>query len=218
MQQPPIQDHFENAAPTWDTPERQQLISGYAKNIRSHLTTQSNLRVLDVGCGTGLLSGNFLGNGNEILGIDTSEDMLKIFRSKFDKRSEEIRGLLFNLENEDLKEGLFDLIVSSMAFHHLKNPGLMLQKLRNMLSSNGTIAIIDLDQESGAFHPDPANMGVHHFGFSRQTIEGWAKEAGFPKMEYELIHTIEKDSGKFPVFLAVFKTPNNVSTQPKTGK
>lgn len=197
-------DHFKQAAPTWDTPEKIETNKMYAEKIKSHLKFSTRLKILEVGCGTGLLGSQFLSSENQILGIDTSEDMLKIFQQKF-SGNKNIKSKLFNLEEDGLLEGSFDLVISSMAFHHLKNPEKVLQKLQRLLSKNGVIAIIDLDQEDGSFHPDPKVMGVHHFGFEKNKVLKWGKDLQFTNVEHEIINVISKNEKKYPVFLAIFK-------------
>lgn len=197
-------DHFKHAAPTWDTPEKFKTNQEYSEKIKTHLKTMTGLNILEVGCGTGLLGGQFLDSQNQILGIDTSEDMLKVFNKKFSDYKN-IKSKLLNLEEHNLEEGPFDLIISSMAFHHLKQPERVLQKLQELLSRNGIIAIIDLDEEDGSFHPDLKAMGVHHFGFTKNKIFKWGRELLFTSVHHEIINVINKNEKNYSVFLSVFK-------------
>ena len=56
-----------------------------------------------------------------------------------------------------------------------------------------------------SFHPDPKNMGVHHFGFSKDQNISWAKETGVELLERKIVHTVEKNEKAYPIFLAVYK-------------
>ncbi len=196
--------HFNQVANSWDTPEKIKLNQYYAKEISKALPLANPLKILEVGCGTGLLGSQFVKDQNSLLGIDTSVGMLEVFNQKF-KDNKNVSSLILNLEENDLDANAqFDLIVSSMAFHHLKNPEAMISKLKTMLSPNGLIAIIDLDLEDGSFHPDPKNMGVFHFGFSQSTTKDWANKCKFRKFERKEIHIVKKESGDFSLFLALF--------------
>lgn len=197
-------EHFKQAAATWDNPERVALLKGYADKIKTHLTPARARKILEIGCGTGLLGANFVDAQNEILGIDTSKEMLEVFRQKY-PGNPRVRTQLFNIEEQDLAETGFDLVISSMTFHHLQNPVAVLRKIRSILAPEGLVAVIDLDKEDGTFHADPQKMGVKHFGFSRDTLAGWAQEAGFSGFTHEIIHTLEKESGLYPIFLAVYE-------------
>ena len=88
--------------------------------------------------------------------------------------------------------------------NHLKNTENMMIKLKNLLNREGILAIIDLDEELGDFHPDPKNMGVHHFGFSNQTTDKWAILSKFKTYTREDIDTIKKESGDYTIFLALY--------------
>lgn len=197
-------DHFNDKANQWDTPEKIRQSKSYADKILNQLNHNHPQSILEVGCGTGLLGSHFINDKSELIGVDTSTGMLAVFNEKFEK-SNNVQSLLLNLEeNEFPLNKKFDLIISSMAFHHLKNPEAMVLKLKKLLTPKGTLAIIDLDEEPGNFHPDPKNMGVHHFGFSKATTDGWGKSAQFSNMNREIVNIVKKDSGEFPIFLATY--------------
>lgn len=195
--------HFNQAANTWDTPEKKEQNRKYAEEIKMLSGKREFKRVLEVGCGTGLLGENFIQKDNQFLGVDTSEGMLEILRQKFSGHSQ-VKAKLINMEKETLNEGPFDLIISSMAFHHLQNPEGMLKILKTKLVPDGVMAIIDLDREDGTFHPDPVKMGVHHFGFDEATCRQWADASGL-RMERKIIHTIHKNDKNYPIFLSLFQ-------------
>lgn len=191
--------HFNEISREWDKPEKIKQAEQYAARIKSHLNFFPQ-KILEVGCGTGLLGEQFVTENSSLLGVDTSTGMLEVFNEKF-KHNHQVSSRLLDLEENVLHEK-FDLIISSMAFHHLKDPAGMVSKLRKNLKDGGVLAIIDLDQEDGTFHPDPKNMGVHHFGFSEEETKSWG--SGFHKMHREIVNKIEKNGGEYPIFLALY--------------
>lgn len=196
--------HFNEAAKNWDSQEKLERAKFFAKAIIKQTAFNGPISIMDIGCGTGLLSYQLTKNAKEILGIDTSSGMLAVFEEKA-KDFPGAHSINIDLEKEELKiESKFDLIVSSMAFHHLNEPALLLKKLKPLLSANGKIAIIDLDKEDGSFHADPKNQGVKHFGFSEQDSKKWAEESRLKLNNREIIYEIEKHGKKFPMFLAIF--------------
>ena len=68
-----------------------------------------------------------------------------------------------NLEKGDTLTGPFDLVVSSMTFHHIRDTGMLLDRMAEILKPAGRIAIADLDSDEGKFHD--TNDGVFHNGF-----------------------------------------------------
>lgn len=191
--------HFNELSKEWDNPEKIIQNTMYAEKINQHLSFRP-VKILEVGCGTGLLGQQFVHDNTSLLGVDTSEGMLQVFNQKF-KDNEKVQSKLLDLETNNIAEK-FDLILSSMAFHHLKNPEQMIKKLKNNLLPGGVLAVIDLDQEDGSFHPDPKKMGVHHFGFNELQIKQWG--IGFKEVRREIINVIHKNGGEYPVFLALF--------------
>ncbi len=194
--------HFNLVANSWDTPEKIELSKHYAQRILRNIKTKSPKRILELGCGTGLLGANFLNEDSYLLGLDTSQGMLDVFNQKFSGLN--AKSMLLNLEQDDLNEAPFDLIISCMSFHHLKNPEAMLLKLKKYLAPHGHMAIIDLDHEDGTFHPDPKNMGVYHFGFSDGVTSHWSVASDLENYKRETIHTIFKNEKSYPLFLALF--------------
>ncbi|MFA5583180.1 MAG: class I SAM-dependent methyltransferase [Bacteriovoracaceae bacterium] len=196
--------HFDQRAASWDTPETIKRNDAFAEAIKKHLSGPVG-KMMDFGCGTGLLASHFLDDAKMILGIETSQGMEKVFNERF-KAHEKVNLLVINLEESELpcEYGPFDLIMTGMAFHHLKNPQKMLTTFKKLLTPNGKIFIIDLDEEDGSFHPDNLAMGVHHQGFSRLTLENWAREVGFKSFEHELIYQINKNERSYGLFIGVY--------------
>ncbi len=197
--------HFNQMANSWDTQEKINQNKAYSEKIKDNLQKKDFQNILEIGCGTGLLGSHFINQQNNYLGVDTSPGMLEVFDQKFNHYPN-VRSAHLNLEDQEfnLSENPFDLILSSMAFHHLIDPQKVLFKLKQLLSRDGIIAIIDLDEEPGNFHPDSKSMGVHHFGFSHLTTMNWSENLHFKKYSREIINVIKKDSGEFPVFLATY--------------
>lgn len=79
----------------------------------------------------------------------------------------------------------FDLIVMSMALHHVEDPKLMIQKLSERLGQGGVLLFVDwvAPSESGCSAPKPPeNHPVRHtvsrMGFEKKELDEWFKDAG----------------------------------------
>ncbi|BAY89956.1 MULTISPECIES: methyltransferase domain-containing protein [unclassified Tolypothrix] len=100
---------------------------------------QENLRVLDLGCGTGKLT-KYLHEtlaAKETLGIDASEKMLSV-ASQFAGN-----GLRFEQGRieDNPGEGKFDVVFSNAALQWLTEHETLFAKLRNKLQAGGQLAI-----------------------------------------------------------------------------
>lgn len=194
-------DRFDKAASTWDLVDRRVLLArGVTAAIAARIRFSKDLRVLDFGCGTGLITlalGPLVGS---VTGADTSTGMLNTLAEK--AKSQGIPVHLKQLDADGNAElgGPYDLIVSSMTLHHIADiPALFLRFVQH-LSPGGQVALADLDEEDGTFHEDPS--GVHHQGFQRNHIQGWLAEAGFKQIQVETATVTSKEGRDYPVFLA----------------
>jgi SAM-dependent methyltransferase len=193
--------HFNEQANEWDTESKVALMGLLAKKSLDVLALDKPIDIMDFGCGTGLFGLEFAGYAKTLVGIDTSPGMLDVFNRKIGGHRQ-FRSLQIDLETEDLRE-TFDLVVSSMAFHHLNDPRSMILKFKSMLNKGGRLAIVDLYKEDGSFHSDPQQMGVKHFGFSQEEHQEWADRAHM-QVRSQLINNLQKGGKSYDQFLAVF--------------
>lgn len=194
--------HFNKEAAEWDSPEKIELMAVLAKNTQEVLKLSEPIDIMDFGCGTGLFGLEIADYAKTLVGVDTSTGMLEVFDKKTEGHNN-IQSMLVDLEAESI-DNKFDLVVSSMAFHHLNHPNAMITKLKTMLNPGGRLAIVDLDKEDGTFHPNNEEMGVKHFGFDITELQQWADEAGL-SLDHHIINSIEKNDKEYRQFLAVFK-------------
>lgn len=114
-------------------------------------------RVLDVGCGTGLSSLKFLGKADCLItGIDSSSEMLSIFKKKMRKLGleEKITCRLMDASSLKFKDNTFDIAVSTVALHHIKNKGSVLRNIYRALKPGGRLVIGDVDMDTTGKHAD----------------------------------------------------------------
>ena len=96
--------------------------------------------VLDIGCGSGLLADELSRHFRSVLALDISEPMLAIAREERGAPNIEYRLCDVN----DLSTGAsFDAIVSHTTFHHLKNVGEVIGKLKTLLTPDGRLIFVD---------------------------------------------------------------------------
>ena len=199
-------NRFDMAALTWDEkPARVNIAKNVAEKIKELVPLNQNTKVLDFGCGTGLLSFFLQPYVGEITGIDTSKGMIEVFDKKIkENQIENMKCFNLDIYTDKLPEK-YDLIVSSMVFHHIKDISQILKILYNYLNEGGYIAIADLVKEDGSFHDD--NEGVEHFGFEIQEMENKLKEAGFKEIKTEIAYIVKKQKEnterEYPIFLVV---------------
>lgn len=97
-------------------------------------------RVLDIGCGSGILTIELSEHYKEVVGIDISEEMLSIARSK--RQKDNISYIKMDA-NELFFDKTFDFIVSRATFHHLSDIQSVLNSMKSLLNKGGKIIILD---------------------------------------------------------------------------
>ena len=184
---------FDQKAKEWDKEKRRiQTAKKVAEAIKSCIP-QKKYSILDLGCGTGLVSFELLDIARYILGIDTSSKMVEEFKKK--TSSSTIQAKKCSIEEIEEK---FDLIVSSMTFHHIEDLEHISRQIERHLNEQGIVCIADLESEDGTFHSDLA--GVHHFGFDPDSLETLFAKKGFETICKKRVHTIMKHQ-PFYIFL-----------------
>lgn len=150
--------NFNEVAKSWDTEQRIDRAKILADSISNKLENTKHMKALEIGCGTGLVTLNLNKIFKEIYCIDTSEEMIKILNNKVQENNiKNIHPVLNDIIN--IK---FDVIYSSMVFHHIENIKHELKRIKNLLNSNGYLIIIDLDEDDGSFHMDETDFHGHN--------------------------------------------------------
>lgn len=200
------QRDFDKEAATWDeNPTRVKLAEDVVQAIKRQVALLPDMEVLDFGCGTGLLAMSVLASVKSVTGMDTSQGMLDMLEAKV-KRQGLSNVYTRYLNPQDCLSGAYDLIVSSMTFHHVEDIEALLAQLFQTLKTSGKICIADLDLEPGTFHDD--NTGIFHFGFDRDALRSLFTKAGFSNVRAVTATEVIKPNPSgglrtFPVFLMV---------------
>lgn len=105
----------------------------------SHIPFQS---ALDLGCGTGEILKLILQEdiGKELYGIDLSEQMLYVAKSKL---PEQVKLLLGDSEALPFPDNTFDVVYCNDSFHHYPAPMKVLREVYRVLKPGGTFLMGD---------------------------------------------------------------------------
>jgi SAM-dependent methyltransferase len=127
--------------------------------------------VLDLGCGAGEFCRRLSALGAEsVIGVDISRKMLEL------AQKENSPGVVYQntaMEDCEFPSGAFDLVVSSLAFHYVKDLGSLFHNIRTWLKESGTL-LFSME------HPvTTSSQGYHH---------GWIKDAADNKICWPLDH------------------------------
>jgi ubiquinone/menaquinone biosynthesis C-methylase UbiE len=198
--------NFDQEAASWDEkPDRVRLAKDIAQAVTEEITLAPDMDVLDFGCGTGLLSLQLQPFVRTITGVDSSPGMLDVLKAKIrDQKLRNVETRYLDIEAGGLLSGSYNLIVSSMTLHHIKDIKPLLDQFHKILMPAGKLGIADLDLDYGQFHNN--KEGVFHPGFDREVLRQAVKDAQFGDIRYRtaarIIKPISAGAAKeFTVFL-----------------
>lgn len=151
--------HAQNYNRQWHTFTEQTLVAVLSSLEKVVLPRQQDhqLRILDVGCGTGVLLRRLSARfpDAELYGVDASPDMLEqAQRLLKDVPHIHLKAIQVGLsEQGDLPFAAdsFDLITCTNTFHYFSNPVAMIQGWRELLVHSGMIVLEDYVLRSSPF-------------------------------------------------------------------
>lgn len=199
---------FDKDAKSYDLkPGRAKLAQDVAMAVMREVPLNSNMDVLDFGCGTGLVTLQLQPFVRTITGADSSHGMLDVLKSKIEeKKLTNVKTEFIDLEKSVVLKNKYHLVVSSMTLHHIENIGYVIRQFYSCLFSGGYLCIADLDSDDGDFHRD--KTGVVHFGFDRVEMRRLFTASGFQDVRDVTAASVIKDlsggrSREFTVFLMI---------------
>ena len=120
----------------------------------SYAALKAGERVLDVGCGTGVLTrlaARAVGSAGHVIGIDPGPAMLAVARRNAAASRAEFR--LAAIESLPFANASFDIVLSSCMLHHLppevKSEGLC--EVYRVLRPGGRLLVVDIDRPANPF-------------------------------------------------------------------
>ena len=150
-------------------PRIREMAVRFAEAMVERLPLGPEMRVLDYGCGSGLVAVQLYDKVGSLCLMDSAEEMLVLAQEKAKKMQlSHMDFVLVNGEEKLANPGPFDLIYLHKVLHHIKYPEHFLTALLAELKSGGYLCIGDLAPEPGTFHDD--NAGVFHFGFDPEEL------------------------------------------------
>ncbi|MFA4848517.1 MAG: class I SAM-dependent methyltransferase [Methanoregula sp.] len=200
-------DFFDKAAVVWDKdPGRVQMARTIADVMINALHPDGTETVMDYGTGTGNIALRIAPHVKRIIAVDSAKGMLEVLKEKIMTdgiTTIEPREWSIGHDVADLPR--FDLIVSSMTLHHVRNTADAARTFHELLLPGGRIAIADLDSDNGEFHEAPGI--AEHDGIDRKNLQHVFEQAGFDSVKFSQAATIHKTSSRtgkprdFSIFL-----------------
>jgi tRNA (cmo5U34)-methyltransferase len=201
----PVTNEFDLKASDWDeNPVHHERSEAIAKEMLRLIPLKREMRAIEYGAGTGILSFLLKDYFDEILMMDSSVEMVNVTNKKIEITGvKNLKPIVFDLEHETYTDKSFDLIFTQMVLHHVNDIENIFKKFHKMLNPNGYLAIADLYTEDGSFHGEGF---TGHNGFNIEELIATLNRCGFPvttTMQCFVINRkiSEKITNQYPVFL-----------------
>ena len=184
------------------------------------LTSTTELDVLEIGCGTGLLSFMLAPHVRSLIGVDTADGMISAFNTKLADLPTDhpnlcsINHFLTNPDSHELQSAAallathrgeatsppysyrFDLVVSHLTLHHIPSMAEILETMKKCLKPGGVVALTDYEDfgpEAVPFHPVSKRPGVERHGIKKSEMEDLLLGTGFNEIRVDEAFVLRKE-------------------------
>ncbi|KAK3673186.1 hypothetical protein LTR78_007026 [Recurvomyces mirabilis] len=212
-------DRFNQEALNWDSrPFVHEASQAASQAILAKLKTLNAQpkQVLEIGCGTGILSFLIAPHVQHVVAVDAAEGMIEVLRTKLARPEapKNIVPLAVLLEDPDdpslppSMEGesgggarqRFDLITSHLVLHHIDDLQAVLKTMLGCLASGGKAMLTDFEDfgpEAKRFHPASKMAGVERHGVNTNDMTRLMEDVGFENVSVKPTWTMKKKVEKF---------------------
>lgn len=187
-----VQQHWNGRAATFDG-ESQHGIHNTEQHERwlsilREWTGNTPLQVLDVGCGTGVIS-LLLGElGHNVTGVDFAPRMLQQARTKATQTDQSIEFYRGDAESLAITDNAFDLVTARHLVWTLPNPEMAISEWKRVVEPGGRILLIegywDHSEPWDEYKEVHGNLPVYD-GKTPEEMREVLVEAGLQAVKYE---------------------------------
>lgn len=131
------------------------------EEIAKYIPHDKKLKILDVGTGSGFFAILLAQKGHEVIGIDLSEEMLKMARGLSLERNLDITFLQMDSEALDFFDESFDVIISRNVMWTLENPKKAYEEWMRVLKKDGILLHFDANHGKVHYAPIAENERGH---------------------------------------------------------
>jgi ArsR family transcriptional regulator len=143
-----------------------------------------DLRVADIGTGTGILALELARLGLRVVAIDHSARMLDAARAKLDAEGDLAVELRRGEANAlPLGDGEVDATFAHMVIHYLPSPADAIREMARVVKPGGAVVVVDFVAHDHEWMRQ--ELGVTWLGFPPQEVAGWFAEAGLSEFRLE---------------------------------
>lgn len=122
--------------------ENNQFLKNKYKSILNSISLKKNVRILDLGCGTGIYLSLLKSFSQTVYGVDKSYILVKEARDVLGER-QGIKIFVSEAEKLPFQKEIFDLVFLNDAFIHFENQEEAIIQIKSVLKKNGSLVLIE---------------------------------------------------------------------------
>lgn len=212
-------ERFNEEAKSWDS---RPFVKEASREAEKAITAQSKAldwkpkQVLEIGCGTGILSLLIAPHVERVVAIDAAQGMIDVLKQKLQqdgapKNILPVAVLLEDPEDSHLPPAddskpdgprqKFDLITSHLVLHHIPDLEAVLKTMLGCLAPGGRTMLTDFEDfgpEAKRFHAESKLDGVARHGINAKEMKELMERVGFVNVNVVPHWTMSKSVEKFP--------------------
>ena len=173
-------------------------------------------QVLEIGCGTGILSFLIAPHVERVVAIDAAEGMIDVLKQKLEREGAPKNILPIAVLLEDPEDPIlppadiskpdgprqkFDLITSHLVLHHIPELDVVLKTMYGCLAPGGKVMLTDFQNwgpEAKRFHAESKLDGVARHGIEVKEMTAAMEAAGFSNVSVSPHWNMDKSCEKYP--------------------
>ncbi len=132
---------YDLAAEFYD--EKEKYLNSFEQNkIPPLLGDIKDIKILDIGAGTGRLSLQFAKGGAQVMALDVSSKMLELIRRK----NKKIQTIVADAESLPFENESFYIVTAAFLIVHLKDPTKFFDEVYRVLKDGGRFVVTNINQ------------------------------------------------------------------------
>jgi 2-polyprenyl-3-methyl-5-hydroxy-6-metoxy-1,4-benzoquinol methylase len=192
-----MSESWDGYAESWDSNSDAITYSQKAFGSLCAFADLNGLKVLDFGCGTGLLTEKIASIASSVLAVDSSPKMIDVIS---EKNLPNVKVLVCEITEESIEsnpilQSRFDLIVASSVCAFVPDYEKTVTDLKSLLKPAGTF--IQWDWKRTDAEPD--------FGFTENIIRNAYSSVGLTPLEIMTAFSLSNEKGSMDVIMGVGK-------------
>ncbi|MHC5062435.1 MAG: ArsR/SmtB family transcription factor [Planctomycetota bacterium] len=144
-----------------------------------------NLKVADIGTGTGILAQELAGLGVEVIAVDHSRRMLEAAKDKLsDTETSGVELRYGDVTELPISDGEVDAALAHMVLHYVASPTEALREMARIVRVGGRVIVVDFVENDQEWMRE--ELGLLWQGFSAETLREWFQTAGLEEFQVEM--------------------------------